>query len=347
MHQFAEKFEQTLEDILEDARKRIEVEEEELDEARERRNRMRSALVREFPGSRTYLNGSVAHGDALTPLTDVDFGIIVAEAVDTHGPGKRGPRDLMDRAADAIRRELKDDYPRLSVTVEGQKRAVLVRFRDPVTPGADDFTADIIVALDDRNGAGLFIPRLPTWDRSHPQEHTRLVKQANKESRSTYARSVRLIKHWCRRNGKPLCSWNIKALGLDCITTPAPMLDALETWFKYAHDELSQGLTEDPARVAPLPIKLNEPKQTVLNRLEQASTRLAKARNYERQGYLLMAQKELADLFNDPEMLPYPEEAQLLTETASWRRAHAPGIVTSVAPAAAASTTVRPRAWRP
>lgn len=49
-----------------------------------------AALRAEFPGSKVYVNGSVAHGDALTPLTDVDVGVIVAEAQQTHGPGSAG-----------------------------------------------------------------------------------------------------------------------------------------------------------------------------------------------------------------------------------------------------------------
>lgn len=344
MYQFEEAPEPTLEDILNDARKRIEVEDEELDEARERRDRMAAALREEFPGSATYMNGSVAHGDALTPLTDVDLGVIVAEAVDTHGPGKRGPRDLMDRAAEAVRTELKEDYPKLSVTVEGQKRAVLVRFRDPVTPGADDFTADILVTIENKTGDGLYIPKVPTWDRSHPQKHTELIRKANKDSRYTFARGVRLLKHWCRQNGKPLCSWNIKALALGCLNEPLSMLDALETWFKYAHAELSKGLTTDPAKVTPDPIELNESKSVVLSRLEEALRRVKRARQLEADGFLFMAQKELADLFNDEEMLPYPDKAALLAESGRHRREHAPAVITS---ATVAATAPKPKSWRP
>lgn len=77
----------SLEQILTDARKRIQVLDKELDEAKRRRDLIIEALRAEFPGSRFYVNGSVAHGDALTPLTDVDLGVVVAEAVETHGPG--------------------------------------------------------------------------------------------------------------------------------------------------------------------------------------------------------------------------------------------------------------------
>src|SRR6478736_1165140 len=114
MHHPNDKKPPTLNKVLEEARRRVEVEDDELDEARDRRDKLRSILELEFKDSATYVNGSVAHGDALTPLTDVDVGVVVAEAVDTHGLGKQGPRDLMNRAADRIREELKDDYKRLS-----------------------------------------------------------------------------------------------------------------------------------------------------------------------------------------------------------------------------------------
>ncbi len=81
----------SLEELLTQARHRIEVTPEEIDEARRRREAIANALQKEFPGSRVYFNGSLAHGDALTPLTDIDLGIVIAEAKHTHGPGKTGP----------------------------------------------------------------------------------------------------------------------------------------------------------------------------------------------------------------------------------------------------------------
>lgn len=73
----------SLEDLLDDARGRIQVTKAELDEARARRDALGAALRAEFPSSRVYVNGSVAHGDALTPLTDVDVGVVVAGAEHT------------------------------------------------------------------------------------------------------------------------------------------------------------------------------------------------------------------------------------------------------------------------
>ncbi len=335
----------SLEAILEDARKRVQVASEELTEARERRDKILAVLKGEFPGSETYVNGSVAHGDALNPLTDVDVGVVVFGAEDTYGPGKKGPRDLMDRAADAIREVLRDEYQNLVVTVEGQRRAVWIQFGDPVTANAKDFTADVLVTLDNLTGDGVYIPNAiqGTWDRAHPQKHTAMVLAANKASKGTYTHAVRLLKHWCRTNGKPMCSWNIKALGLGCLTKSVPMMDALQTWFTYATDELSKGLTEDPAGVVEKPIGLNETTSVVLNRLRVASRHLVAARRFEDEGYPMLAWQELADMFNDEDMLPSAPQGPLLAE--ETRR-----LTAGVGGAAALSVvedTKPTQSWRP
>ena len=295
-----------LEDLLEEARKNIQVSPEELAEAKTRRYKITAALKKAFPSSRGYVNGSVAHGDALTPLTDVDVGVVVKGAEETHGPGMKGPTDLKEQAADALRRELKGDYPKLVVIVEGQKRSILVRFGDPVTKGQADFTADVIVAVENVDDDGLYIPRFDCWERSHPEKHTELILQAIEDSDVVYARVVRLLKHWNRSNDKPLCSWNIKALALACITEPMALLRGLQVWFQYAEEQLTVGETEDPAKVAPKPIKMNKPKTVVLRTIKDAREHLALAVEMEKAGYHALAHDELAKVFNDETMLPKP-----------------------------------------
>jgi acetolactate synthase small subunit len=306
----------TLEELLESARRRIQVLQEELDEAKARRGLIGSALLKEFPGSRIYVNGSVAHGDALTPLTDVDLGVVVAEAVHSHGPGKKGPGDLKDRAADAIRRELGPAYPKLTVIVEGRKRSILVRFGDPVTAGEKDFTADVIVAIDNLEAEGLYIPRYREWDRAHPEEHTRLVKNAIDKTDVLYARAVRLLKHWNRCNDMPMCSWNVKALALECLDGPMTQLQALKAWFGYAIDELSVAETEDPAHVAEKPIKLNKPRREVVAQLREAEAKLDQAIAFENANYPVLAWERLALMFNDENMMHKPDWYKVTAEQA-------------------------------
>lgn len=313
----------TLESVLNAARRRIEVSDEELKEARNRRAAIGAALRREFAGSRIYVNGSVAHGDALTPLADVDLGCVVADPDHTYGPGRVGSRPLKDRAANAIRRELREQYGDLRVEVEGRKRSILVRFRDPVRPGLPDFTADVIVAIDNPDGDGLFIPRFEGWDRSDPEKHTELVREANLRTRSGFARNVRLIKHWSRTHDKPLCSWNIKALSLPSITQPTTLLAGVHAWFKFAIADLTRGETEDPAHVAPHPIKIpdNWKRPEVVSELRQGLEMLERAIQFEQEGYKTAAVDALARLFNDADMLPFPDQATVREELAERTRA--------------------------
>ena len=83
---------QTLEQTLNIARNTIQVSDDELAEARKRRTDIAAVLRAEFPGCRIYVNGSIAHGDALTPLTDVDLGVVVPDPDEIYGPGRRGPK---------------------------------------------------------------------------------------------------------------------------------------------------------------------------------------------------------------------------------------------------------------
>lgn len=351
----AEPDEPSLERTLDNARRRIQVRKAELDEARTRRRDLAGCLTAAFPRSRGYINGSVAHGDALTPLADVDVGVVVPNRDGRYGPGRRGPRELKEHAAEAIRSDLKDKYGDLIVEVDGHKRAILVRFRDPVAPGLPDFTADVIVAIDNPSGEGLYIPRWDSWDRSHPEKHTDLVLAAIQSSRVSYARLVRLVKHWSRRHNAPLCSWHIKALALGCLTRPQPLVVGLGIWFGYAADQLTAGDTADPAGVADKPIKTNQPKSEVLRRLRDAAARLDRAVQLEAAGYDVLAHDELARLFDDPAMLPRPDQqrvtAQEATRIAAEEAAHskvlgAPSLITGTG---AGRDQRRPdvRSWAP
>lgn len=323
-----------LERALIEARERIQVHRDELDEARSRRQRILNALVEEFHG-RPYVNGSVAHGDALTPLTDVDLGIVIPDPLGEYGPGRRGPAEFQECAAAAIRRELAEDFPNLRITWKGRRRAVLVQFGDPVTPGQRDFTADVITALDNPNGAGLFIPDWDGWSRSAPETHTAMIVERNRVTHSAFARLMRLAKHWARTHDKPLCSWNIKALGLGVITTQVGMFDGLRAWFDHAIAELKVGPTEDPAHVAPEPIAIPE-KWTirqVVSELQKAATGLQRAARFEEEGYPALALDELARVFKDPVMLPGPDPTTLQAEVLKRARAGAaPGVLPATAP---------------
>jgi hypothetical protein len=307
----------SLEEVLEEARHRIEVSPAELDEARRRRDAIAGALRAEFPGSRVYVNGSVAHGDALTPLSDVDLGVVVPDPDHAYGPGCKGPSELKQRAADAIRVRLRAEYGDLRVDVVGRKRSILIRFRDPVAPGLPDFTADVIVAIDNLGDRGLFIPRHDGWDRSDPEAHTLMVRQAVEQTDVVYSLVVRLVKHWSRTHEKPLCSWHIKALALGCLVEPTTLILGLQRWFEHAASELANGETADPAGVAPHPIKTIVSRTEAVRMLRDAAARLELAVRLMADGWDVLAIDELAKLFNDAQMLPSPDQGVVTAQEAA------------------------------
>ncbi|MGW7406817.1 hypothetical protein ACWGI9_24370 [Streptomyces sp. NPDC054833] len=311
---------ESLAQLLDDGRRKIQVTDEELAEAKRRRQLLAASVRRAFPSSTTYFNGSVAHGDANTPLTDVDLGVVLTKKdAEPYGPAKKSTLPLMEIARDAIHEDLDDEFPKLTIEVVGRRRAVLVRFGDPVTRGQADFTADVMTAIPHPSGRGLYIPNTKIaaqWDRADPITHTRMVLQAIEDTKIVFARTVRLLKHWNGTHSKPMCSWNIKALCLGCLDEPTPLIEALQNFFTYAVDEIDEGPTPDPAGVAGA-IPLNMPRREVHKRLCTARDYVDLAIEHERAGRPFSAQHALHQVL--PELVPdadaTEEEADRLART--------------------------------
>ncbi len=203
---------------LNHARERIAVTDALLLEARRRRQLVADALSDEF-GGRVFFNGSLAHRDANDPLTDFDIGIVLPNPDGLYGPGAKSAVDFKERARDAVRAALIEEFPNLRIEVADRTRSVLVRFSTPVSDRAVDFTGDIIIAIDHPD-EGLWIPRFDTWDRSHPEMHTDLISAGITATNGVLAHANRLLKHWSLRHGSPMCSWHIKVHTLESITSP-------------------------------------------------------------------------------------------------------------------------------
>lgn len=297
--------------LLDEALSAVQVTPAELAEARRRRDQVMDALRKEFSGGRLYLNGSLAHGDAIDPLADFDVGVVVAaaEAVD-FGPGKKSASELKERVRDAIRAALCDEFPDLRIEIEGRKRSVLIRFSDPVSSRAADFTGDVICALDHPDG-GLYIPNFGSWDRSDPETHTRLVLDAIDRTEAVFARTIRLLKYWNSHHGRAFCSWHLKVLGMDAIQEPMLLIDALKAFFSTSMGALESGPTSDPADVGP-DIETNTTMTEALKKLDSALGHVDRAIQAEETERPLRAQVELSALL--PEIIDSPAEGALAEE---------------------------------
>lgn len=331
----------TIEQLLNKARKRIAVTDEELVEAKRRRKLVADALKAEF-GGRIYFNGSVAHGDANDPLTDFDLGVVIPDPDGTYGPDGKGPGELQERARKAIHDALIDEFPNLRIEVAGLKRSILVRFSAPVSDRLDDLTGDVIVALD-RGEPGLWIPRHDSWDASHPEMHTTLILAGIAATLMTLARANRLLKHWSGRHDDPLCSWHIKVLALDAITKHMPLIDALEAFFEHAHKALGNGDTPDPANVGP-DIAPRVDHDHARSRLQTALDEVRAAKQAERDDRPVRAQAHLANVL--PDIVDQPTAQAIADEDreTELKRLRAAGNLTGVG-VGSGLTLPNTRAW--
>jgi hypothetical protein len=299
----------TIKETLDEARARIAVTDGELAEARRRRQLVADALMAEF-GGRVYFNGSLAHRDANDPLTDFDIGVVVPNPDGEYGLGAKSAAELKERARDAVRAALAEEFPDLRVEVEGRKRSVLVRFFDPVSDRAVDFTGDIIIALDHPEG-GLWIPLYDIWDRSDPEKHTELIADGISNTGGVLAHANRLLKHWSARHDLPMCSWHIKVCSLHEITKPMPLVDALVAFFGGTYDALGDGDTPDPAGIGP-DIKPRVSRTHARQRLQAALDDVRAAKDAEADGRPLLAEAKLANVL--PDIIDRPTDQELADE---------------------------------
>jgi hypothetical protein len=330
-----------LQQLLDQARSRIAVTPEELAEAKRRRGLAAVALVKEF-GGRVYFNGSVEHRDANDPLTDFDLGVVVPNPKSEFGLGAKSATELKERARDALRDALDEEFPDLRIEVDGRKRSMLVRFSSPISDRLGDLTGDIIVALDHPQG-GLYIPRYDTWDRSDPERHTELMLAANAITKNTTAHTNRLLKYWSGRHDQPLCSWHIKVLTREVITVNMPLPDALERFFEHAHRELGTGNTPDPAAIGP-DIAPRVSRTHARSRLQSALDEIRAAKDAEATNRPLRAQAKLADLL--PDIVDRPDDQALADEDREFEIARLRAAGNLVGVGAGADTSIaNTRGW--
>ncbi len=268
---------QELDPFLLDIEKSIAITPPEYGEARKRLHALTSAMNEGLPGQRVYFNGSIEHGDAMTPLNDIDLGVIFIDPA-AHVESRHSPARMMTVVGRVIENFAARSYPDVSTSFADQKRSVVVHFASRQHAGDQDFTADVIAALDYPDGPGVLIPNLLTdsWDRSDPVRHTEMVHHANSSTQFTFNKVVRIVKLWSRRNGGPLSSWNIKALALSCLTKPTSMTEGLYAFFHFAAESLATGPTRDPAGIG-APIGLELPRDRVISHVRAACEGLDKA----------------------------------------------------------------------
>jgi hypothetical protein len=269
-------------DILNDIRAEIAADDDVLEEARDRRDLVAEAAMEIDGALRWFRSGSVAHGTVNAPVTDADAGIVLdRRSYPSLGPDgdDEGPEDIVKELGELVGPVVRERFP--GATMRHSRRGLYVTFAAPLDEEQDP-TVDLIVTLTRKNADGLWIPDLDNnmWSASHPEKHTQLFTSGSRRLRALRARITRLAKAWNKQwvtGNRALSSFNIEALAWEYIDDASvPLDDALAGWFAYAHDELEQGQTKDPAGVSD-DIKLLLPKKSVLRRLDGAADRLEQA----------------------------------------------------------------------
>lgn len=241
-------------DLLEEIRQAISASDDDLREARKRRD-----LVLKTAGSfggalRTFRSGSVAHGNVNNPVSDADGGLVLDRRVHvTLGPDSatgEGPQEIVDGVRAHVMAIVRDTYPDARSRLI--KRAILIRFNEPTAEGVDP-SVDLVVALTRKDAQGLWIPNRDkgNWDASHPEEHTRLLTADEKSLRVHRARVIRLAKAAIKHDSThALISFNVEALALTHVTKVMTLAESLQLFFDKATSSIKAGLTDDPAGVS-------------------------------------------------------------------------------------------------
>jgi hypothetical protein len=263
---------------LDSVRSQVEAKMTAIGEARERRDAVLAA-AKKYPGVlEPYRSGSLATGLMIRPVTDGDCGIVLDRRVYPElGPDGAGvgPMDIVREVLELVVRELRPTYP--FVTAELMKRGILVEFHEPIDEDQDP-TVDLVIALNRRDDNALWIPKIDwhetgaTWSPGHPKKHVELLTSGTADLKRDRARVIRVAKAWRNQEEQAgICSFNLAALALECITYPMPLDKAMLTLFDHAARSLAVTETDDPAHVSG-PISVDVPgRQVVAARLHLAA----------------------------------------------------------------------------
>lgn len=199
---------------------------------------IRAVLESELPGTvQTFLCGSYARKTQVAPaLKDVDIICVLEDPDGTFAASASGTQEVVRTAAmqsDLVRRTLL------------RKRAVKLFLHD------HEFTVDIVPALPPSSGDGLLLPLcIPeedcdSWALANPKGQVQAAATRNEACGKVYVPSVRLVKFWNGREGKPLRSYQAEVIlwhAMSNVEGACTFADAMLSFFEHAYDVLAPGL---------------------------------------------------------------------------------------------------------
>jgi hypothetical protein len=265
--------------ILSDVQGQIAAEDDVLAEARKRTNLVLDIALAFLGARRTFRSGSLAVHTFNDPVTDGDGGVVLDRRYyPSLGPDGGGeiPNGIVTEMCALLGPEVRKTYP--NARCHTSKRGPKMLFGAPLK--SQNPTVDLVVALDRRDAAGLWIPHLEKrqWDASHPEQHVRLLNAEPVSLRRLRRRVIRLLKAWNKQWADPaFSSFHLSVLALLYVESGMSIGAALRTVFEKAAKYLESGNnTKDPASVSP-PIKLLLDRSVAVDRLQKAAENMARA----------------------------------------------------------------------
>jgi hypothetical protein len=324
-------------DVLNGVRNKIDASDAPLREARNRLAITRDIAIK-FPGAlRTYPSGSIAQHTMIHPVTDGDGGLVLdRRSYPELGPDGDGnpPEVVTEKLCSLLGPAIRATYPDAWCTTS--KRGPKLYFGAPVED--QDPTVDLVVAMNRRDGAGLWIPNLEknTWEASDPEGHVELLNAGPIALRRTRRQIIRLAKAWNGQFSEPaFCSYHLSVLALESVKGGLCLSADLGAFFADAAAALRQRDTADLAGVS-APVKLRLSRDVAVHRLDKAAAAVATAIGHDDD--LLAVRASLAQVFWD---YIDAQEVSPLAAAVRQLRPRIP-VTTTALGLAGAAATVRP-----
>lgn len=233
---------------FDDMQREVNVDPDDLKEARKRRDVFRSALGAESDVKEMIPSGSLARGSHADPIHDVDL-IVVYDATQHPDWGVPGASagDALGDLGGQVNRLLgatNGTYAKMVRLASPRNHAVKCFLGEKGDP--DEFTVDAMPALRQPNGT-LLIPEAESsdWIYTDPEHLIELVKKRHAEW-NQFVKLVRVLKRWNRENGGLMKSLLVEVLALECLQENAHRGRALAGYFTSANVRLGMPV-EDPA----------------------------------------------------------------------------------------------------
>ena len=278
----------------------VNVDADDLKEARRRRDLFRTELVKEPDVVEVRPSGSLARGTHKDPVNDVDLVVVFDAAAhpDWNRPGGSAD-DALAHVQDAVRRRLGSDGTGDVRLTKLRNHSVKCFLDDP--GDEDAFTVDVTPALA-RSGGGFWIPesRSANWIASDPQYLIDEVARRH-AAWNEFARLVRVLKRWNTDHGKHLKSLTVEVLALDLMPVGSRP-NAVASFFAAAQDAVWDPIV-DPAGLCG-PIQPDLDVRAASDALAKAADLAARAveaeANGEKQNSQCLWRKVFGGIFPEP-----------------------------------------------